>query len=231
MRYDAVIFDLFGTLVPTPAIEPFMDDHRRTAESVGADPEQYVRAWYDMDMALKRSIGIFPTMEAAVRAVCDRLGLPVSGEQLTSAAASRIDATRQVLLAPREDAISTLAALKSAGLRRGLISDCNDEVVRVWPETPFAAYIEATAFSCQEGIKKPDRRLYESVSAKLGLGPDQCLFVGDGASPELTGAGQCGMDAVLICPPAEADIIMARQEGQNWDGPVIRSLSEVLKMV
>jgi len=231
MRYDAVIFDLFGTLVPTPEVKPFIEDHARTAEAIGADPEQYVRTWYAMELALKRSIGIFATMEEAVQAVCDKLGVEVTAKQLAAAAARRIEATKQVLMAPRHDAIDTLSKLKAMGLRRGLISDCNDEVVKIWPQTPYAPYIEAMAFSCHEGIKKPDVRLYESISGKLGLSPDQCLFVGDGASPELTGATDAGMDAVLICPPAEAEIIMARHEGQNWEGPVVGSLSEVLKMV
>jgi len=231
MRYDAVVFDLFGTLVPTPPIEPFMEDHRRTAASIGVDAEAYMRAWSSVDMALKRSIGIFPTMAAAVKAVCDEMGVAVTEEQLAQASASRIAATREVLLAPRPDAIETLDRLTAAGLRRGLISDCNDEVVQIWPETPFARRIQAAVFSCKEGIKKPDRRLYELVSGRLGLNPDQCLFIGDGASPELTGALQAGMDAVLICPPGEADVIRARQEVQNWSGPVVTSLIEILKLV
>ena len=37
--------------------------------------------------------------------------------------------------------------------------------------------------------------------------------------------------AVLICPPQEADIILGRDEGKNWQGPVIPSLSELLGMV
>ncbi len=44
MRYQAVIFDLFGTLVPTPPQNLFLDDHRRTAALLGADGEAYVQA-------------------------------------------------------------------------------------------------------------------------------------------------------------------------------------------
>lgn len=231
MRYDAVVFDLFGTLVPTPAAEPFLADHRRTAAALGVDPNAYIRAWYTQDMSLKRSIGIFPTIASAVRAVCDGLGVQPDDPQIDKAVAGRMATTRDILLAPRDDALTTLDAIAAAGLKRGLISDCNDEVVQLWDQTPFVGRIQAAVFSCKEGIKKPDQRLYELASSKLGLSPDQCLFVGDGACPELTGAMQAGMDAVLICPPAEMKIIRARQEGHNWTGPVIQALSEILELL
>jgi len=230
MRYDAVIFDLFGTLVPTPKLEPFIEDHRRTAEAFGLDPDAYLRAWYTQQMGLKRSLGIFPTMADAIRAACEKLGASPSAEQIAAAAARRVETTRCVLSSPRPDAIETLEGLAKAGLKRGMISDCSEEVPRVWNETPFAGHFDAVAFSCVEGIKKPDPRLYGDICAKLGVGPDQCLFVGDGASPELTGAREVGMDAALICPPGEVDVIMSRTEGSRWDGRVIGALSEVLDL-
>ena len=231
MRYDAVIFDLFGTLVPTPSPEPFVADHRRTAELLGVDGDAYLEAWYSQPMALRRSIGLFPDIAQAIKAVCDGLGVEITAQQLDEAVARRIETTRQVLMTPRHDALDTLDSIGQAGLRRGLISDCSAEVPEIWPETPFAGRIDAAAFSSKEGMKKPDRRLYENVCWQLHLQPDQCLFVGDGACPELTGALEAGMDAVLICPPQEAGIILGRDEGKNWQGPVISSLSKLLGMI
>jgi len=231
MRYDAVVFDLFGTLVPSPSPEPFIVDHRRTAELLGVDPDAYLQAWYAQPMSLRRSIGLFADVAQAIQAVCDKLEVAITDEQMADAVSRRIETTRQALMTPRHDAIDTLDSIGAKGLRRGLISDCSAEVPEIWPETPFVGKIDAAAFSSKEGIKKPDRRLYENVCWQLHLQPDQCLFVGDGACPELTGARQAGMDAVLICPPEEADIILGRDEGKNWQGPVISALGEVLGMI
>jgi putative hydrolase of the HAD superfamily len=80
-------------------------------------------------------------------------------------------------------------------------------------------------------LKKPDPRIYRLACENLGVTPEQVLYVGDGSSNELTGATVVGMHPVQIQDPGEtADTHFVDKE-QDWTGPVITSLSEVLDIV
>ena len=45
-------------------------------------------------------------------------------------------------------------------------------------------------------MKKPDACIYEEALRRLGIMPDECIFVGDGGSRELEGAKSAGIKAV-----------------------------------
>ena len=50
-------------------------------------------------------------------------------------------------------------------------------------------------------LAKPDPRIYEMAVEGLGVAAEECLYVGDGTSNELTGASRVGMTAVLMRAP------------------------------
>ena len=230
MKYDAVIFDLFGTLVPTPEHDDFVVDHRRTAAAMGVDADLYLAAWYSDDMSLKRATGVYGDTRSMIGAVCESLDVVPTPETVARAVKGRLEVTRSVMR-PRPDAEETIERLRGAGLRLGMMSDCSSEIPPIWSETPMGNWFDEALFSCRERLKKPDPRFYKIACDRLSVAPTRCLFVGDGFCPELTGARRVGMDAVLICPPAESHIIMDREETRNWTGPQIASLSEVLNFI
>jgi putative hydrolase of the HAD superfamily len=92
---------------------------------------------------------------------------------------------------------------------------------------------DIAVFSCTEGVKKPDLQIYKLAAEKLGVRPEDCLYIGDGSSNELTGAAAVGMHPVLIVDPEEdrAGTHRIDSEGEEWKGPVISSFSEVLNIV
>jgi putative hydrolase of the HAD superfamily len=53
------------------------------------------------------------------------------------------------------------------------------------------------------GIEKPDRRIYELTCARLGVRPDEMLFLDD-YEPNITAARALGMQAVLFQSTAQA---------------------------
>jgi putative hydrolase of the HAD superfamily len=229
MRYEAIIFDLFGTLVPTPLEEGFDAVHARIAELFGVSLRQFLGVWRDEDFVTRRDIGLLPDCRSALRAACEELGVEPEPDALDRAERERLGMFRR-MLEPRSDAADTLDVLGAAGIRRGLMSDCPPEAPQLWPETKLAERIDAALFSPVVGMRKPERRFYELACERLDVQADRCLFVGDGGSPELTGALRLGMDAVLICPPDEAHVIADRDETQNWTGPRIERISEVLPL-
>ena len=132
-------------------------------------------------------------------------------------------------MTPQPGAIETLSCLRQDGYKTGLISDCTHEIPVVWPETPFAPLIDAAIFSCLVGFRKPDPRIYQLAARQLDVQPEQCLYVGDGGSQELSGALKIGMHPVLIRPDADSsEPHLINREG--WDGPVVSSLRDVLTL-
>jgi putative hydrolase of the HAD superfamily len=229
MRYEAVIFDLFGTLVPTPPEEDFDAVHARIAELFGVSLQRFLGVWRNEDFVTRRDIGLLPDSRSALRAACDELGIEPPLGALDCAERERLELFRR-MLTPRPDAADTLDVLGAAGIRRGLMSDCPPEAPQVWPESKLAERIDAALFSPVVGMRKPDRRFYELACERLEVDSERCLFIGDGGSPELTGALRMGMDAVLICPPDEAHVIGNRDETRNWTGRRIERISEVLPL-
>ena len=74
-------------------------------------------------------------------------------------------------------------------------------------------------------MKKPDPRIYFMALEQLAIEPQDCLYIGDGSSHELTGALKVGMHPVWIRIPNEDEL---RIDEEEWKGTVISSLKEVL---
>jgi putative hydrolase of the HAD superfamily len=216
----AVIFDLWDTLVLWP-VDSATDLNERLAERLGVEPERFARAWDAARPA--RSVG--PLLES-VREVLAELGTNGAGAE--EVAALRLEHTRRVLR-PREGALETLGELRRRGLRLGLISVCSEDVVQAWDETELAPLFDTAVFSCSVGLSKPDPRIYELAAEELGVPPEECLFVGDGANDELAGAERAGMRAALILRPGEEEPLWP--EAQAWRGPRLRALPEVPALV
>ena len=226
MKYDAVIFDLFGTLVDSSPYEAVRDLLTAMAEALGVRGEDFVRFWMQ-DTRRERARGAFPTIEANLDHICRELGIRAEPACIRRATDLRLAFTRDAL-APRRGALPALRRLAEAGCKRGLVSDCSPDVPLLWPATPFAPQIDCPVFSCTAGLTKPDPRIYATVCRGLGVEPEACLFVGDGDSEELTGASRMGMDALLIRVPYDRGF---RQKEDAWNGPRIQSLDELFEFV
>jgi putative hydrolase of the HAD superfamily len=227
MRYDAVVFDLFGTLIDTFTFDDYHETIAEMADALDASFEPFLAAW--IESFRPRIIGDFKSTTENIRHIAGDIGISPTEEQLTAVEELRHRWTRE-WITPRPDAIATLERLRELGHRIGLISDCSIEVPSVWPETDFPPYFDATVFSASVGMKKPDPRIYQLACKQLGVEPDRCLYVGDGSSRELTGAKEVGMTPVLIEAPHD-EYFVDRQDALEWKGPKIKSLSEVLSFV
>jgi putative hydrolase of the HAD superfamily len=223
MKYQAVIFDLFGTLVENFSRAEYERTLAEMAAVLGAPQGEFIRLWADTFNL--RSTGVFSSAEACVEYICRELNVPVNEAQVKRTGRIRLDYTLRNMK-PRQGSVETLASLKSQGYKIGLISDCTAETPLVWQNTPFAPLFDVTVFSCRAGIKKPDPRIYKIATNQLGVRPQDCLYIGDGSSRELSGASQVGLRAILIRAPDEvADAHTIDRE--EWHGEVIISLGEV----
>jgi putative hydrolase of the HAD superfamily len=230
MKYKAVIFDLFGTLVKNFTVQQHEGTLGQMAAILTAPRKEFVRLWYGT--FYMRCLGELKTPEENVEYVCRKLGITTQKDLVEKAATIRHTLTKDTMI-PLPGAIDMLSSLNKQGIKVGLVSDCSSEVPRIWPDTPFSDIFDITVFSCTEGVKKPDPRIYKLAVDRLGVNPDDCLYIGDGSSNELTGAKAAGMHPVLILDPEEDFIETHRVdfEGDTWAGPVISSLKEVLNIV
>jgi putative hydrolase of the HAD superfamily len=65
----------------------------------------------------------------------------------------------------------------------------------------------------------------------LKVKPGECLYVGDGGSGELSGAQETGMFPVLLRDPEEQYDLASLEREDDWEGPRIAYLREVLNLV
>lgn len=230
MKYEAVIFDMFGTLVDNFSVREQNNILLQIASIISAPPDEFIRLWFGTFN--ERATGVLPSPVANIEYICRKLEIPTENDRIQKAARIRFDFTVRSMM-PRAGAIELLSTLKTYGYKTGLISDCSAELPAIWADTPFAPLIDVPTFSCTTGMRKPDPRIYRLTTNRLGIEPQNCLFVGDGSSQELTGASQVGMHAVLLRLPDKdgADAHRIDSEDEEWDGPVISSLIEVLTLI
>jgi putative hydrolase of the HAD superfamily len=217
VRFRAVVFDLWQTLVPWPA-ESARVLYGQMADAVGAPRGQFEKVW--LSEGAGRATG---PLGDSVRRVFDELGLEADPQVIV---AIRRDWTRDALI-PRAGAVSTLEQLRARGHQLGLITVCSTEAAELWEASAFRGLFDATVFSCEVGVAKPDPRIYELCCERLGVPPEKCLFVGDGDNDELPGAERVGMTAVQLRPPGEE----LTAPGKRWNGRYVERLEEVLELV
>jgi putative hydrolase of the HAD superfamily len=227
MEYKAVIFDLFGTLVDDFAAS-VGQTYTELAEALGVPCEQFMQPW--RQTTKMRSDGTFQTVEAGIEHVCGIMGVRAGVEQMTKAVEIRLQQARRAL-EPRADAVATLARLKDAGCKIGLLSNCSVEIPIVWPQTVFAKLFDTATFSCRARLMKPDPRIYHLACERLGVMPERCLYIADGENYELAAAAKVGMRAVLIRTSTQETRSELRREAGEWQGDTINSLAEVLQLL
>lgn len=149
MTFRAVVFDLFGTLVPEFHRDAFFGSVRGMADEVGADRERFLEAWNTT--AMDRQTGVFPTIEANVRSICAELGVSPSDEAVGRALEARLVLYR-TMFHPRVGAMETLQAVKERGFGTALVSMCAPDAPAIWRSSPMAPYVDVEVFSSGSGL-------------------------------------------------------------------------------
>jgi putative hydrolase of the HAD superfamily len=223
----AVIFDLFGTLVPEFPRSVFFEAVREAARRLGVDEDAFEREW--TQTAVRRQTGVYAEgVEGNVRAILSTLGAPEpSGAALAHALAPRRNLYDR-WFSPRPGAVETLTVLRDRGSPIGLISMCAPDTPAMWRASKLAPLVDVAVFSSEVGLRKPDPAIYRYCCERLGVEPEDCLFCGDGAYGELSGAEALGMRAIEIRDPAVDHAEQLRPEGEDWPGERIADLRELL---
>jgi putative hydrolase of the HAD superfamily len=216
-RWRAVIFDLWDTLVAFPW-QLIAERDAVLAEALAVDPDELRSAWLRLEPTWETE----PLM-SSLELLCAELG--VSDCDLERLRRVRLEYMCRALQ-PRREVVETLRQLRQRGLRLGLISSCSGDVPIVWGETPFVGLFDATVFSSEAGLRKPDVRIFRKAASELQTPTSGCLYVGDGGNDELAGAERGGMTAVLL----RSSTISAPRESREW-AYEIDEIASVLSLV
>ena len=129
IKYDAVIFDLYGTLVDNPEGPGLkLGAYNRALEEIASTlrvpMDEFVQLWRNtVDL---RMTGVFPSTEGYIIHLCHELGINPEADQVARASRMRLEQIRRQLV-PRRDSLETLIQLRGFGYGIGLISDCTWE--------------------------------------------------------------------------------------------------------
>jgi putative hydrolase of the HAD superfamily len=220
----AVIFDFFGTL--TAAVRRGRR-HAAIARALGCKPERF---FAELDRTFyARAAGRYgPPIEALRRLAYAARGRP-GLNQLVDAAMDRVEAVRADTVL-RAEAVPVLAELRDRGIPAVVLSDCWYELPAFLPRLPVAPFLTGCVYSVDVGHCKPHPAMYLEACRRLRVDPDECVYVGDGGSHELSGARDVGMLAVRLAAP-DLTSHLVFQHDSGWAGPTVRTLTDVLPLV
>jgi len=146
------------------------------------DPERGDAFWLDLTRDWLKSIGRPMEVAARMRAVSQDLLYGPDSD----------------LFRAFDDVIPALDLLDSHGIRLGVISNWDYTLHRVLRALDLTGRFEYVFASLEEGIEKPDPRLFHLALARFGARPDEAVHVGDDPIDDFRGAQDAGIHAFLI---------------------------------
>lgn len=96
-----------------------------------------------------------------------------------------------------------LERLRAAGYRLGVISNSDGRVEEGLGAVGLVEPFELILDSAHVGVEKPDPRIFAIALERLGLAPDEALYVGDLYEVDVIGARAAGLDVILLDPRAQ----------------------------
>lgn len=213
----AVLFDLFHTLAFVPSPEAIGDIP--VSQILGLPGSDWHRLYYDEDI-LGRGIGRICDGVEAMRRITHALDATVDEPRILAATESRRRRFEIGLVEIDRPILNALDRLRTAGVRTALVSDAGADDVEAWDRSPLCERLDATVFSFQVGIRKPDPRIYEHALKTIGIHAEDAFFVGDGGSDEHRGARELGMRTVMVTRSVELfwpEQFQKRRAHADWE--------------
>ncbi|HKC24917.1 MAG TPA: HAD-IA family hydrolase, partial [Thermoanaerobaculia bacterium] len=198
---EGVLFDLYGTLLAIGR----RSIHREVPRVLGAPRE----AWAEVvrNVLLVRP---FPDADAFVHAVGEALGRPCADDAAARCAEAVAREVGSVTRIP--GVLPLLQFLRRRGLKTGVVSNLVSPHVAPLETLGLAGLFDAHAFSCDEGIAKPEPEIYRRASERLGILPERLLFVGDSARNDVEAPAALGMRTAGVGVPGRDATLAAAWE-------------------
>lgn len=191
MKYKAVIFDLFETLITEWGHKKYTKSEM--SSDLGVDEEEFNKYWDEKEN--DRYLGTVDFIDSLLF-VCEKCGKHVENSTLSAMTEKRIKTKAACFHYVHPDVYRLLEHLRAAGLSLAIVSNCSAEEVTALRQSKIYPYFDQILLSYEVKMQKPDTRIYAQAAKLLGVSAYECLFVGDGGSNELPGAKTAGMTAL-----------------------------------
>ena len=185
MKYQAVLFDMDGTVLDT--LDDLCDsiNHSLAEFSLPNVSREHVRQCLGNGAAflVSHSIpaGSSPELEANVLAFYKPW----------------YDAHCLIKTAPYEGILPMMQSLKEQGLRLAIISNKPDRAVQELSDAFFPGLLELSVGESPSVRRKPAPDTVLTAASQIGLSVDQCVYVGD-SEVDLETARNAGMDCISV---------------------------------
>lgn len=244
-----VLFDLYGTLLVYgdmgKAWSAWIDDVRRSLSVLGLIlSEDELRG--HCDGFFGRKVGTVPGLvvyESRLHALATGLGgTPTLQWCRDTAQLTMKDWQKEIPADPW--ALNLLRSLQDRGIRCGVLTnfDYPSHVHQLLELEGFTPFLDCIVISGEEGLKKPDPRIFGLALRRLGLEASATLFVGDHPEQDMLGALNSGLPAVLIQRGTSAtersqmdfhldsSVAGAEDADRRVSVPVIANLQDLLEL-
>jgi len=188
----AICFDLFYTL-----IIPSYDKDNNEFAILNLSMNEWEKYAEEESLYRERALGLVKSEMEIIDKIVACIPFDISKIQKEKVLAAREKRMKAALQNVSLNIINVLKKLKSQNIKIGLISNADIIDCKYWKQSKLFPFFDDAIFSCDVGLLKPDRRIYELAMQHLSVLPDECLFVGDGGSAELYGAKMAGMKTVF----------------------------------
>lgn len=111
---------------------------------------------------------------------------------------------------PIRPTAALIADLKAAGYGCYVLSNMSCDYIRFLRRMPVYALFDGEVVSCEEGVIKPEPRIYEILLDRYGLDPAQTLFIDDRRS-NLEAAARFGISTFHFTDPEAGCRILREQ--------------------
>ncbi|MBS1724437.1 MAG: HAD-IA family hydrolase [Armatimonadetes bacterium] len=133
------------------------------------------------------------------QAWCRECGFePATASDLYDTAERLIYGRPSSVFALYDDVIPCLTALRERGIKMAIVSNWDISLHKAVRSYGLAPFFDKVVASMEEGIEKPDPRIFKIALDALGIDPLECVHVGDNPLDDLAGARRAGMKAFVI---------------------------------
>lgn len=125
-------------------------------------------------------------------------GVPAQRLEEVRSCLGRMHDERHLWSAVVKGSAESLARLRAAGLRLGVVSNSDGRVEQALQAAGLREYFDVVMDSALIGVEKPDPRIFQAALNALGVTPEEALYVGDLYEVDILGAEAAGITAVLL---------------------------------
>lgn len=182
-RIESVIFDWGGVLIDHPGASQL----RFCAEVLSVPEDMLAEAFAKFTPDFQRGV---ISEDTFWEHICGELNVPTP--QNRSLWGDGFDAA----YTPKPEMFALAADLQQRGYETAVLSNTEAPAVEYFARMGYDMF-DALTFSCAEGTRKPEPRIYEIAIEKLNSPPSRTIYIDD--DPKYTEAAkQAGLNAILF---------------------------------